>query len=236
MKMPEWLGRASPADLGGILGKGAGARKGGLFIRHLCRCLCAATADPRSLAALDAADGHEAGEIDGPGYEAAVREAARAVEEAEARVLEARNPLTGNYSGPAYAAAYRAGAAARVAWAVAARGYTKEALAEVRRLGGAARSRNFTSGRRAVRLLRELFFEHFGDVRRRAAVEQSWRTEAAVGLASGIYAERAFGLMPILGDALEDAGCDDADILGHCRGGGPHARGCWALDLILGLS
>jgi hypothetical protein len=42
--------------------------------------------------------------------------------------------------------------------------------------------------------------------------------------------------LPILADALEDAGCANADLLGHLRGPGPHVRGCWALDLILGKS
>jgi len=40
--------------------------------------------------------------------------------------------------------------------------------------------------------------------------------------------------LPILADALEEAGCDDVDVLAHLRGPGPHARGCWALDLVLG--
>jgi hypothetical protein len=40
----------------------------------------------------------------------------------------------------------------------------------------------------------------------------------------------------ILADALEDAGCTDAELLGHLRGPGPHSRGCWAVDLVLGLS
>jgi hypothetical protein len=48
------------------------------------------------------------------------------------------------------------------------------------------------------------------------------------------YDERAFERLPILADALMDAGCDNADILAHCRGPGPHERGCWAVDLILG--
>ena len=55
-----------------------------------------------------------------------------------------------------------------------------------------------------------------------------------VKLAQGIYEERAFDRLPILADALEDAGCDNADILSHCRGPGPHARGCWVVDLLLG--
>jgi hypothetical protein len=53
-------------------------------------------------------------------------------------------------------------------------------------------------------------------------------------LATGIYSEKAFDRLPILADALEDAGCTDAAILSHCRGEGPHARGCWVVDLILG--
>jgi hypothetical protein len=53
-------------------------------------------------------------------------------------------------------------------------------------------------------------------------------------LARGIYDDRAFDRLPILADALIDAGCDDEAILGHCRGPGPHVRGCWVADLVLG--
>jgi hypothetical protein len=53
-------------------------------------------------------------------------------------------------------------------------------------------------------------------------------------LAASIYEQRAFDRLPVLADALEEAGCTDADILGHLRGPGPHVRGCWAVDLILG--
>jgi hypothetical protein len=61
-----------------------------------------------------------------------------------------------------------------------------------------------------------------------------WRTEAAVGIAAKMYDSRDFGNMPILADALQDAGCEHADILAHCRGDGPHVRGCWVVDLVLG--
>jgi hypothetical protein len=53
-------------------------------------------------------------------------------------------------------------------------------------------------------------------------------------LARSIYDEHRFVEMPILADALEEAGCTDPDILSHCRGPGPHVRGCWPVDLILG--
>jgi len=57
---------------------------------------------------------------------------------------------------------------------------------------------------------------------------------AVFRLAATIYADRAFDRLPILADALEDAGCDNADILNHCRQPGEHVRGCWVLDLLLG--
>jgi hypothetical protein len=65
-----------------------------------------------------------------------------------------------------------------------------------------------------------------------AAISTSNTT--AKQIAQKIYEERAFDRMPILADALEEAGCDNADILGHLRGGGEHVRGCWVIDLVLG--
>jgi hypothetical protein len=76
----------------------------------------------------------------------------------------------------------------------------------------------------------------FGNPFRPVAFDPAWRSEAAVALASAVYAERAFDRLPILADALEEAGCDHPDILAHCRGPGPHARGCWVVDLVLGKS
>jgi hypothetical protein len=60
-----------------------------------------------------------------------------------------------------------------------------------------------------------------------------WRTDTAVSLARQMYDARDFSAMPILADALQDAGCDSDDILNHCRGPGPHVRGCWVCDLVL---
>jgi hypothetical protein len=64
--------------------------------------------------------------------------------------------------------------------------------------------------------------------------EPSWPSPAVQALAGGIYEDRRFQDLPILADALEEAGCANADILTHLRQPGEHVRGCWALDLILG--
>jgi hypothetical protein len=63
---------------------------------------------------------------------------------------------------------------------------------------------------------------------------KSWRGGLLVSVARRMYDSRDFGDMPVLADALEEAGCQDQDILGHCRSGGEHVRGCWVIDLILG--
>jgi hypothetical protein len=81
-------------------------------------------------------------------------------------------------------------------------------------------------------VLRDLF----GNPYRPAGVEKAWLAwdgGTVVQLADAIYAERAFDRLPILADALEEAGCTDTALLGHLRGPGPHVRGCWALDLLL---
>jgi hypothetical protein len=66
--------------------------------------------------------------------------------------------------------------------------------------------------------------------------DPSWLTPTALASGQGIYAERAFDRLPILADALQDAGCDRAEVLDHCRGPGPHVRGCWVVDRLLGKS
>jgi hypothetical protein len=83
-------------------------------------------------------------------------------------------------------------------------------------------------------LTRRLINEVHGNPFRPVTFSPSWRTNVVMSLARQIYDTRDFAAMPILADALEDAGCDNSGILYHCRGLGPHIRGCWALDLVLG--
>ena len=79
-----------------------------------------------------------------------------------------------------------------------------------------------------------LFRDIFGNPFRPITIDPRWLTSNVVDLATAIYDERAFERMPILADALMDAGCDDEEIIAHCRGPGPHVRGCWLVDLLLG--
>jgi hypothetical protein len=88
---------------------------------------------------------------------------------------------------------------------------------------------------RCAQLLRDLFGNPF----RPASMTPAWLTwnhGTVPAIARHIYEDRAFHDLPILADALEDAGCTDAAILGHCRGPGEHVRGCWVVDLLLGQS
>ena len=80
-------------------------------------------------------------------------------------------------------------------------------------------------------LLRDIFGNPFRPV----AFSPAWRTDTALILARQMYESRDFGAMLILADALQDAGCEDEQILSHCRNANqPHVRGCWVVDLVLG--
>lgn len=92
--------------------------------------------------------------------------------------------------------------------------------------------------------------EVFGPTGRPFLPQKAWLTSTVLALAKGIYADRAFDRLPILADALMDAGCDDERVLGHCRAetgwampagaktysdpAPTHVRGCWVVDMLLG--
>ncbi|MBX4200796.1 hypothetical protein KW786_01565 [Candidatus Parcubacteria bacterium] len=87
--------------------------------------------------------------------------------------------------------------------------------------------------------MREVFSNPFRSVK----VDRAWQTPTVTSLASAAYEERQLpsghldtARLAILSDAFEEAGCTSDEILGHLRSPGPHIRGCWALDLVLGKS
>jgi hypothetical protein len=85
-------------------------------------------------------------------------------------------------------------------------------------------------GLRQCDLVKDIFGNPFGP---RPVISPSWLTPTVLRLAEALYEGRDFSAMGVLGDALEEAGCDDPGILGHCRSG-VHVRGCWLVDSILG--
>ncbi|MCI0705748.1 MAG: hypothetical protein L0241_32200 [Planctomycetia bacterium] len=83
--------------------------------------------------------------------------------------------------------------------------------------------------------IRDLIREVHGNPFRTVKFNKKWRTDTAIALAKQMYESREFSAMPILADALQDAGCDNENILNHCRDTNQvHVRGCWVVDLVLG--
>lgn len=76
--------------------------------------------------------------------------------------------------------------------------------------------------------------ELLGNPFRKVKFNKKWRTDTVLALANRAYDAHEFGTLPILADALQDAGCDSEDLLNHLRDTATvHYRGCWALDLVL---
>ncbi|OAI40994.1 hypothetical protein AYO40_00500 [Planctomycetaceae bacterium SCGC AG-212-D15] len=94
-----------------------------------------------------------------------------------------------------------------------------------------------TARRDQVALTRDIFGNPFHPI----SLDPTWLTSTVVRLAQAIYEERELpsghldqGRLGILADALEEVGCTQREILEHCRSEGPHVRGCWVIDLLLG--
>ena len=88
-----------------------------------------------------------------------------------------------------------------------------------------------------------LIHDIFGNPFRPTSINSAWLTPTVSSLAQSAYDERIMpsgeldpARLAVLSDALEEAGCVDANILNHLRSPGPHVRGCWAVDLLTGRS
>jgi hypothetical protein len=86
------------------------------------------------------------------------------------------------------------------------------------------------------RLQAELLRCVAGNPFRQSSFQPDWRTETAVAIAARMYESKDFSAMPVLADAIEEAGCPDRGMFTHCREPGQHTRGCWVVDLVLGKS
>ena len=127
------------------------------------------------------------------------------------------------------------GAGGQAAWYAAA---TNPAIAarNAARSAQAGVANNGLIGTEAAELVAQakLLRDIFGDPFYHVSVDGMRLTPSVIKLAQTIYDDRTFDLMPRLADALGEAGCANAEIHAHLRELGPHVRGCWALDLILG--
>lgn len=110
-------------------------------------------------------------------------------------------------------------------------------FADISNPGAASSSNEYSSSRMAEEQFQSfLLRDIFGNPFRPVTFNPPRLTSTVLALAQGIYDEKVFDRLPILADALQDAGCDNEDILNHLRLPGEHCRGCWALDLVLGRS
>jgi hypothetical protein len=131
------------------------------------------------------------------------------------------------------------------AWTTPAGAAAREAVAANAWASASGASRYASWAARGVARAEELHAQAglahdiFGNLFRRFTIHPawlSWHGGLLVSMARRMYDSRDFADMPVLADALEEAGCNDADILSHCRSGGEHVRGCWVVDLLLGKS
>jgi hypothetical protein len=224
MTEDEWLTGVEPGELLGGVRYVASARKLRLVGCGCCDRVRPLLADERSRAAVEIARAFADGRASRDQLAAAHDAAAAA-----ARALAAR-PGAWNRDERAAAAALAAKEVARPTR------FPHKLATSVIDAGRAVLEAEFWSARAAARgrewqcrLVRCVFGNPF----RPASLDPRSRTDDTLGLARGIYEEGAFDRLPLLADALMDAGCDSEDILAHCRGERPHVRGCWVVDLLL---
>jgi hypothetical protein len=212
----EWLAATDPTPMLGFLGDEASGRKRRLFGCACCRRVWDHLERKPSRGAVEAAEAFADGSLDTTRLRAA-RKAARNA----ANAIAKKQAL---FNHQAISAAH---AVLEVCWPEfpGDRGAAYEVAQRFAAPPAVARELQA----QAV-LLRDIFGNPFRPV----TADPAWLTDTVVQFARGIYDERAFDRMPILADALQDAGCENADVLDHCRGPGPHARGCWVVDLVLG--
>ena len=221
----EWLSAADPQAMLVFLGPHASARKLNLFVLACFDWLREAVERSAGRRLFGVFELFAEGEVD-RGYLDAARErwwvpgldsVSRLHdpwEAARAACDEVRDRRTASVPHEVRDAAQRSGFGREEAWELGQSAQKKACAAED------ARHASF---------LRDIF-----DPFHAVILSSSWLTPNVRDLARTVYEDRAFEALPILADALMDAGCDSEAILAHCRSSGPHVRGCWLIDLILG--
>jgi hypothetical protein len=226
MKEQKWLRCADPHKMLKFLQGKASDRKLRLFAVACCHRIERLLTDKRLLQGIEASERS----ADDPRLRESLQSVAAAVEQVYQETCEPYDP--NRYS--AAAAAVRA----LVGWQPLQTDYgtvqpetrtvglTSDAVRRAEKSDRGAESREHQA---QCHLLRDVFGNPFRPV----ALDPTCLTPTVTALARTIYNDRSFTDLPILGDALEDSGCHNEEILSHLRGPGPHCRGCWPLDLVL---
>jgi hypothetical protein len=218
MKERKWLTTASPHAMMGFLQYSASGRKTRLFACAAVRSLWGLLPNLRSLQAVEIGERY----ADGDATFAELRVAhERALGVPE--MVEQGMPLS-DVARSAKAAGYAA--------------HHQELEAAFAAVLAVERCRGTRHLNEVRRWLCDLIREVFGNPFRPVALEPAWRgwNDGLVPrLARELYDQRRFDELPVLADALEDAGCDLRELLDHLRRPGGHVRGCWALDAVLDL-
>ncbi len=224
-----WINSTSPSLLLATLDGKPLPRQRRLFAVACCRRWLHEILDPESRHAIEVAERYVDGLANRDELEAAYRAAQEATERRSALTLAVND---GNPSPES--SVWRLAHMAQTTCGPNYPDYVAgENLVRINQLGG----EHIDQERRAqCTFIRDIFGNPF---RPQPVIDSSWLPwNGAIipKLAQAIYDDRAFERLPILADALEEAGCTNADILNHCRQPGEHVRGCWVVDLLLGKS
>jgi hypothetical protein len=229
MDEAEWLTCNDPQSMLEFLGGKANERKLRLFVCTCCRRIWQKFTDQQGRRAVEIAERLADGQAE-PGEVATARTETQEL----LRTKEQQNAAEGQLSEAAYLHGYIDQWPLILAQSAIGKDVTTKwvGVSYDFRAGGPADLKP------VVAFLRDLFgLLPFRPV----SLDPAWRTPAMAALATAAYDERLLPAgtldpdrLAVLADALEEAGCDNADILSHLRGPGPHVRGCWVLDALLG--
>jgi hypothetical protein len=212
LQLNEWLRERRSND-----------RKLRLWACACCRRLGELLTDPRSRVAVDAAEQH----ADGLLMKTAVKAAARDAKKPPQVKLSFSFARRGEYTAEQWAAS----AAALTLYSDPSHFSQTAAIRAAIAMDRAGKMDRRAEDAAQVAVLRDIFGNPFRPV----SFSPAWRTDTAIALARTMYEAREFSAMPILADALQDAGCDSEAVLTHCRDTSlAHVRGCWVIDLVLG--
>lgn len=228
MSEVEWLRSSEIEAMLLCAGNAVTDRKLSLFVAACCRRIWHILTDARCRQAVEIIERYA-------DKQAKLRELKAVEPEVTAAREEARAGLPG--TGPALSATFAVGCAIKrpgknLAANISNIAFDTATLCgwAVSQAGGPVKDAEHAS---QAAVIRDLFVNPFHPV----SFASAWRTDTAVSLAQQMYESRDFGAMPILADALQDAGCDSEAILSHCRDATQvHVRGCWVTDLVLGKS